>query len=68
MENTMTENKEEILVVASKLKKMIKQSAGMNTSASVFPTLSEKVRVLCEQAVEHAKNEGRKTVMDRDFV
>ena len=58
----------DILVVASKLKKHIKESSGgMSTSANVMPVLSEKVRSLCAQAVENAKNDGRKTVMDRDF-
>jgi len=56
------------LVVASKLKAYIKQKSEMNTSASVFPILSEKLRALCDQAIEHAKSEKRKTVMDRDFV
>lgn len=57
----------EVLVVASKLKNYIKDKAGMNTSAAVMPVLSERVRNLCNQAIEKAKSEGRKTVMDRDF-
>jgi len=57
----------EVLVVASKLKNYIKDKAGMNTSAAVMPVLSERVRGLCNQAIEKAKSEGRKTVMDRDF-
>ena len=57
----------EILVVASKLKKYIKAESGLNTSANVMEALSEKIRVLCHQAIENARSDGRKTVMDRDF-
>ena len=58
----------ETLVVASKTKDYIrKASGGMNTSASVMAILSEKVRQLCDQAIERAKQDRRKTVMDRDF-
>ena len=57
----------EVLVVASKLKNYIRAQSGMNTSSAVMSALSEKVRGLCNQAIENAKREGRKTVMDRDF-
>ncbi|HEY4732183.1 MAG TPA: hypothetical protein VIH66_02950 [Gammaproteobacteria bacterium] len=57
----------EILVVASKLKNYIREKSGMNTSASVLGVLSERVRQLCDQAIENARNDGRKTVKDRDF-
>lgn len=57
----------EVLVVASKIKNYIKEAGEMNTSAAVMDVLSEKVRKLCEDAVAKARNEGRKTVMDRDF-
>ena len=60
-------NSDEILIVASKLKKYIREHSGMNTSANVMPALSEQVRSLCHQAIEKAKTEGRKTVMERDF-
>ncbi len=58
---------QETLVVVSKLKKYIKEKSGMNTSASLSEALSEKIRALCNLAIENAKNEGRKTVMDRDL-
>jgi histone H3/H4 len=58
---------EETLVVVSKLKSYIKSSADMNTSGNVAPKISAMVRSLCDRAVENAKNDGRKTVMDRDF-
>lgn len=57
----------EVLVVASKLKNYIKAQSGMNTSGSVMDALSSKLRQLCDQAIDNAKREGRKTVMDRDF-
>ncbi len=68
-ENENTEAKEsgEVLVVASKLKNYIKDKSGFNTSAAVMPALTAKIRGLCDQAIENAKREGRKTVMDRDF-
>ena len=58
---------EDSLVVVSKLKAYIKSSAGMNTSGNVAAKLSAIIRSLCDRAVENAKNDGRKTVMDRDF-
>ncbi|MCR4290847.1 MAG: hypothetical protein NUV86_11375 [Candidatus Scalindua sp.] len=39
----------------------------MSTSANVAPALSDTIRNLCDQAVENAKADRRKTVMDRDF-
>ena len=57
----------EVLVVASKLKNYIRAKSGMNTSAAVMEALSAKIRQLCDQAIETAKQDGRKTVMDRDF-
>ena len=57
----------EVLVVASKLKSYIRTKSGMNTSGAVMDALSQKVRELCDRAIETAKSEGRKTVMDRDF-
>jgi histone H3/H4 len=57
----------EVLVVASKIKAYIRTKSGMNTSAAVMDVLSSKVRAMADQAVENAKREGRKTVMDRDF-
>lgn len=63
----MSDEKKEVLIVASKLKNYIKNESGMNTSSSVYDALSEKVRALCNQAIQNAKDSGRKTVMDRDF-
>lgn len=63
----MNEEKTDVLVVASKLKKYIKDKSGLSTSANVLNVLSERIRGFCDQAIVNAKNDGRKTVMDRDF-
>ena len=57
----------EVLVVASKVKNYIKDKGDMKTSASVLEVLSDRLRSMCDQAVETARNDGRKTVLDRDF-
>lgn len=57
-----------VLVIVSKLKDYIRSAAGMNTAGNVPPKVSEAVRSLCDQAIENARKDGRKTVMDRDFV
>jgi len=61
------EDKKETLVVASKLKAYIREKSGMNTSSAVIDAVSDKLRMLCDQAIDNAKRDGRKTVMDRDF-
>ncbi|HKY61825.1 MAG TPA: hypothetical protein VJR29_00250 [bacterium] len=57
----------EVLVVASKIKKYIKDKAGMNTSGNTMEALTQLVTRALDQAIENAKNDGRKTVMDRDL-
>ena len=57
----------EVLVVASKIKKYIKDKAGMNTSGSTMEALSQLVTQALDQAIEKARSDGRKTVMDRDL-
>lgn len=56
----------DVLVVASKVKKYVKEKAEMNTSGAVMQALSDYLSKKLDQAIEHAKSEGRKTVMDRD--
>jgi histone H3/H4 len=63
----MSEEGQDILVVVSKLKKYIREKSGMNTSSAVAEVLTAKLQAMCDQAIETAKNDGRKTVMDRDF-
>jgi histone H3/H4 len=56
----------DVLVVASKVKKYVKEKAGMNTSASFLTALSAEVEKLCDRAIANAGNDKRKTVKDRD--
>lgn len=58
----------DVLVVTSKVKKIIKEKGGMNTSAATIDVLSKAVEKLCLKGVESAKADGRKTVMDRDII
>jgi hypothetical protein len=58
---------DDVLVVASKLKAYVRARSGMNTSDAVMDVLSDKLRELCDRAVEKAAQAGRKTVLDRDF-
>ncbi len=57
----------EVLVVASKVKALIKKQSEMNTSANVMDALSKIVEREVAKAIERAKADKRKTVMDRDF-
>jgi hypothetical protein len=57
----------EVLIIASRLKDYIFAKAEMNTSSQVMDILSDHVRVLCERAIDNARADGRKTVLDRDF-
>ena len=58
---------QEVLIIASRLKEYVTAKSEYNTSASVMDVLSDHVRVLCDRAIDHARGEGRKTIMDRDF-
>ena len=53
--------------MVSKLKLYVRAISGMNTSDDVAEVLSERLRLLCDDAVERARDDGRKTVMARDF-
>ena len=61
------QEKKDVLVIVSKLKNYIRSVSEMNTAGNVAPRLSDAIRGLCDQAIEKARIEGRKTVMDRDF-
>jgi histone H3/H4 len=55
------------LVVVSKVKGYIRAYSGMNTSDNVTRVLSDHLRELCRAATNHARDDERKTVLDRDF-
>lgn len=57
----------DVLVVVSKLKAYVRARSGMNTSDGVTDVLSDRLRNLCDRAIEQARAAGRKTVLDRDF-
>ncbi len=56
----------DMLIVISKLKKYIKERAGMNCSDAVADHLSDHVRAICDEAIRTAARDERKTVLDRD--
>ena len=56
----------QVLVVTSKIKKHIK-AKGLSTSAEAIQLISEKVEEICNDAIEAAKQDKRKTVMARDL-
>jgi len=57
----------EVLIVASKLKAYIRERSDMNTSDRVFDVLSDELRRIADRAIEEARRNERKTVLDRDF-
>jgi hypothetical protein len=64
--NSSSEEKE-VLIVVSKLKKFVRDRSGMNTSDGAVPVLSEHLRWLSVEALRKAAEDGRKTVLDRDY-
>lgn len=58
----------DVLVVTSKVKKLIKEKGAMNTSAETVDVLSKAIERLCLKGIESAKADGRKTVMARDII
>jgi len=67
-QHAASEPPQDTLIVASKLKDYIgAKSGGMNTSATVLKRLSDMVRLASDKAIEAARRDGRKTVMDRDY-
>ena len=57
----------EILIVASRLKDYVRARAGFNTSERALDPLSDIIRLACDEAIENARRDGRKTVLDRDI-
>lgn len=57
----------DVLIIASRLKEYIFARSEYNTSGAVMDVLSDHVRIVCDRAIDNARAEGRKTVMDRDF-
>lgn len=57
---------DEVLVVVTKVRKYISDKSGMNTSSGVYDALTDRIKGICEAAIQNARAQGRKTVMDRD--
>ena len=57
----------ETLVIASKVKNYIKSTGDMKCSAKVIDVLSDKIREMCDEAIENAVKAKRKTVQEKDF-
>jgi histone H3/H4 len=64
---TENPNCDEVLVVASKVKKAIKEKSGLSTSSQVMEQLTVTVEKICDLSIEHAQGDKRKTVLDRDL-
>jgi histone H3/H4 len=58
----------DILVVASRFKEYIAQRAQMATAERVMGYLSDHLRRVCDESIEAAGKDGRRTVMDRDVL
>ena len=66
-EPPVPEGAREVLVIASRLKNYIKEVHGMSTSDGVMEPLSAEVRRIANRAARNAAEDGRKTVLERDF-
>jgi len=58
----------EVLVVTSKVKKLIQEKTEFNTSGEFIDALSKRVENLCLEAAARARVDKRKTVKERDLV
>ena len=54
------------LIVSSRVKRLIKEQSGMRTSRLVINELGKIIEKECIKAIENAKNDKRKTILDRD--
>ncbi len=59
--------KTDTLIVVSKVKALIKEQSGFNTSQCAIDALTEKVIDECRKGIDTARRSERKTVMGRDI-
>jgi hypothetical protein len=64
---TTSDAPREVLIVASRLKDYVRARAGFNTSERALDPLSDIIRLVCDQAIENARRDGRRTILDRDI-
>ncbi len=57
----------DILIVSSKVKKFVQDKAQFNTSKEFLDALSQSVEGICNEAIEKARKDKRKTVKARDL-
>ena len=65
--NATSDAPREILIVASRLKDYVRARSDFNTSERALGPLSDIVRRVCDEAIENARRDGRRTVLDRDI-
>ncbi|PRQ06188.1 hypothetical protein [Enhygromyxa salina] len=58
----------DVLVISKAFKEYVRAAGGCNTSDAVIEVLSDKLRDWADRAIDRAKADGRKTVLDRDFM
>ena len=61
-------NTADTLVVVSKVKRMIRERSGLNTSQCCIDALTNKIVQMATAGIESAKAGGRKTVMGKDIL
>jgi hypothetical protein len=57
----------EVLIVASRLKDYVREQSDFSTSDKALDPLSDIVREAVDTAIENARRDGRRTVLDRDI-
>jgi len=60
------EDDDAVLIIASRLKDYVRERSGFNTSDRVLQPLSRILRRVMDEAIETARRDERKTVLDRD--
>lgn len=60
-------SEKETLVIASKVKAYIKETADLKCSAEVIDVLSAKVSTLLDEAIKSTQAANRKTVQGKDI-
>jgi histone H3/H4 len=64
--NKQLSQSDEILIIASRFKDFVNSQSEFNTSANVMGVLSNHVRHIAMQAIDNARADGRKTIMEQD--
>ncbi len=65
--NKQVSKGDDILVIASRFKEFIHEQSEYSTSAAVMNVLSDHLRHIAMQAIDNARADGRRTVMEQDL-